>query len=95
MRTAVFLTDDPRHRGREMYMHNAKEKRRAIMAGITGCLIKERFKPGKRKNSFYQEQRLTSITGKIHPIDTTKPQTLYYIDNKTGQLKAKNTLLLR
>lgn len=64
------------------------------MARLTGCLIKERFRPSKRKNSFYQEPRLTSSTGKVYPVDTSKPQTLYYIDNKTGQLKSKNTLLL-
>lgn len=65
------------------------------MGKITGCLIKERFKSGIRKNSFYQEQRLESPTGKLYPIDTSKPQTMYYIDKKTGQLKAKSTLLLR
>lgn len=68
--------------------------RKENMAKVTGQIIKERYAPLVRKNSFYQEQKLISATAKFIAIDDSESEISYYSNDKTGNLEAKNTLLL-
>lgn len=62
------------------------------MAKLTGRIIKEKYAPGKRYNSFYEEQKNDRKVGKEYI--TGDPEMVYYIDKKTGDLCAKETMLL-
>lgn len=61
------------------------------MAKLTGRIIKERYAPGKRYNSFYEEQKIDRKVGREYITGT--PEMVYYID-KNGSLNAKETTLL-
>lgn len=65
-----------------------------VMARLTGRILEEKYAPGKRENSFYQEQRLGT---KMVAVETERNEEwgiLYYADKNTGSLKMKNTYLL-
>lgn len=62
------------------------------MAKLTGYIIKERFAPGKRYNSFYEEQKIDRKIGSEYITGT--PEIVYYIDRKTDKLCSKETMLL-
>lgn len=64
------------------------------MAKLTGRLILEKYSPGKKRNSFYEEQEMDQREWKYVGESTGDPQSVYYIDKTSGTFKAKNTLLL-
>lgn len=63
------------------------------MAKITGHIIKEKYAPGKRYDSFYEEQKNDRKVSKEYI--TRALGTVCYIDKKSGDLCAKETMLLR
>ena len=67
------------------------QKEDTKMAKLTGRIIKERYAPGKRYNSFYEEQKINRKIGREYI--TGAPEMVYYID-KNGSLNAKETTLL-
>ncbi len=62
------------------------------MAELTGYIIKERYALGKKDNSFYEKQKTDTKVGKEYI--TGEPEIVYYVDKKTGRLKAQETMLL-
>lgn len=61
------------------------------MAKLTGRIIKEKYAPGRRYNSFYEEQKFDRKIG--NEYITGSPEMVYYID-QNGNLNAKETTLL-
>lgn len=52
--------------------------------GVTGYIIKERFKPLKRvENSFYETQPLDTKVGREYI--TGESEVIYYVDKRTGR----------
>lgn len=64
------------------------------MAKITRRIIEERYAPGKRVNSLYQEQSPGVRIAEEAEISCT-PRYLYYVDKSSGALKMKKTSLER
>lgn len=64
------------------------------MAKLTGRILEEKYAPGKRENSFYQEQRLGTKMVGTHTDSSSEAEILYYVDKNTGSLNMKNTWLL-
>lgn len=62
------------------------------MAKLTGRIVRERYAPGKRFNSFYEEQKNDPGVGSEYI--TGAPETVYYVDKITGNLCAKETMSL-
>lgn len=62
------------------------------MAKLTGKIIKEKYAPGKRTHVYCGEQKNDKKVGKEYI--TNAPEMVYYIDKKTGDLCAKETMLL-
>lgn len=62
------------------------------MTRLTGRVYKDRYAPGKRNNSFYEEQKGDTKIGKEYI--TGAPEVVYYIDKNSGCLSAKETTLL-
>ncbi len=62
------------------------------MAKLTGRIYKERYAPKQGNNSFYEEQKNDTKIGNEYITGT--PEVVYYIDNQTGLLSAKETTLL-
>ncbi len=62
------------------------------MARLTGRIIEERYAPGVRENSLYQDQPLGREMAKEVSRNYTSG-ILYYVDKKTGGLRVKNTKL--
>ena len=62
------------------------------MAGLTGRMIKEKYAPGQRNNSFYEIQKEDPKFGREYI--TEEPERVYYINKRTGHLDAKETSLL-
>ena len=52
------------------------------------------YSPGKRENSFYQEQIFGDKIDGDYILEHSKSATVYYNEDETGYLKAKETLLL-
>ncbi len=62
------------------------------MADLTGHIIKDRFDPFRRvENSFYETQPLDTKVGREYI--TGEAEVIYYVDKRTEQLKAKETML--
>lgn len=55
-------------------------------------MIKEKYAPGQRNNSFYEIQKEVPKFGREYI--TEEPEQVYYINKRTGHLDAKETLLL-
>ncbi len=64
------------------------------MARLTGEAIIREYSPGKRENSFYQEQIFGDKIDGDYILEHSKSATVYYNEDETGYLKAKETLLL-
>lgn len=64
------------------------------MAKLMGILVKEKFEPGEKENSFYQESRSRGMVSRSYYGETPDKETLYYVDSDTGRLKAENTTIL-
>ncbi len=62
------------------------------MAKLTGCVFRERYAPGKRNNSFYEEQKNDVKIGTEYI--TGEPEFIFYIDKDKGCLRARETTLL-
>lgn len=80
----------PAQRNRTMSTRYGQEED-TKMAKLTGRIIKERYAPGKRYNSFYEEQKIDCKIGREYI--TGAPEMVYYID-KNGSLNARETTLL-
>lgn len=64
------------------------------MSGVTGAIFAERYKVGKRENSFYKEETFTVTRSVGVSEKLADNEKVYYVDKNTGELKTHMTTLM-